>query len=214
MKKFTFFLAVLFSATFANAQITLEHTFDGWVTISTDLYGDIYHYIQSPYFYDMEPGDNSSTIKIVNLYDIEDFSLYKSVSIQMSGGYSVALVSRNILSTDGKVCFMLFSQYQDPESPGRYSFIYDEDGRQIATVKGDSPSLVKVNEKYILMTRDEIGDAHKTYIYSVPGNGEPSTDVVAPVSPKRSSARKIARDGQVLVETETSTYTMRGQEIK
>ena len=58
-----------------------------------------------------------------------------------------------------------------------------------------------------------MNDTTDLEIYSLPGNGEVSTEISAPSSPKR-SARKIARGGHVLVETETSTYTLQGAEVK
>ena len=46
MKKYTFIIAALFAAAFANAQITLEHTFngalDGVPMIDQDVFGDFY----------------------------------------------------------------------------------------------------------------------------------------------------------------------------
>lgn len=63
----------------------------------------------------------------------------------------------------------------------------------------------------IIKTYDDSGQNY-TYIYSLPGNGM-ATGISTPSSPKR-SARKIARDGQVLIETEANIYTMQGQEVK
>ena len=206
MKKFTFIIATLFVATFANAQINLLHTFNGWYTISTDCYGDIYHYVEAPYFYDRMPKVNNGEI-IVNLYNPEDFSLYKAITIPISSTYfSITSVSRNIYTQDNKVCFCLSDE-------SGCTIIYNEDAQQIATINGNNPSIVFVKGSYLLITRGLTNSENTTYVYSLPGNGEPSTDIVSPLSPKR-SARKIARDGQVLVETETNTYTMQGAEVK
>lgn len=213
MKKFTFFLAVLFSATFANAQITLEHTFNGWYSVSSDAYADQYNFIEAPYFYEIRLRTDTEKKVVVNLYDTEDFSLYKSIPISTTfdGGAIVTSVSKNIFTQDNKVCFCL---YEDDYENANETLVYNEDGIQIASLYGTNPCIVKIKGKYRLINRTPTGSGHITYIYSLPGNGEPSTDIVTPITPKRSSARKIARDGQVLVETETSTYTMRGQEIK
>ena len=85
----------------------------------------------------------------------------------------------------------------------------------IATVKGQTPSLVMVEDRYYLITHGytytEGGDKYYTNVYSVPGNGE--AQAISNPSPKR-NARKIAREGQVLVETENNTYTLQGQEVK
>ena len=71
--------------------------------------------------------------------------------------------------------------------------------------------LVKFNGNYKLVARTSYGSKGKTYIYSLPGNGE-TQDISTPISKR--SARKVAREGQVLVETENSTYTLQGQEVK
>jgi hypothetical protein len=116
-------------------------------------------------------------------------------------------VSKNILSTDNKVCFCITGDYNDHQS-----YIYNEDGQLISTIKGNGnipPVLLKINNRYLIVSREGYD---KTYIYSVPGNGEPQA-VSTPSSPKR-SARKIARDGQVLVQTDNNTYTLTGVEIK
>ena len=224
MKKSIFILAALLAATFANAQITLEKTLDGFYTISANYDEGIFdHYVQSPYFYNTQIQKNEPSVPhepiqgaprranasnkcVLNLYDVDDFSLYKTIEIENVTGSYVCLVSKNILSTDNKVCFCI---------PGGYgtnqSYIYNEDGQLVATINGDGnfpPSLLKVNDRYLLICRDY----EKTYIYSVPGNGEAQA-VSTPSSPKR-SARKIARDGQVLVQTDNNTYTLTGAEVK
>ncbi len=223
MKKSIFILATLFAATAAYAQITLEKTLDGFYTISANYAGDLYHYEQSPYIYNLQIETNSPSVPnestqgaprrayannkcVLNLYDVDDFSLYKTIEIENVTGSSVCLLSKNILSTDNKVCFCI-------TGGDEHSYIYNEDGQLIATINGDGnipPTLLKVNDRYLLICRDY----EKTYIYSVPGNGEAQAQAVStPSSPKR-SARKIARDGQVLVQTDNNTYTLTGAEVK
>lgn len=222
MKRYIFILATLFVATAAYAQITLEKTLDGFYTISANVAGDLYHYVQSPYFYNLQietntptnPNDptpgaprrsNANNKCVLNLYDVDDFSLYKTIEIDNVSGSTVCLVSRNILTTDNKVCFCI-------TGGDEHSYIYNEDGQLIATINGDGnipPSLLKVNDRYLLVSRQTYD---KTYIYSVPGNGEAQA-VSSPSSPKR-SACKIARDGQVLVQTDNNTYTLTGAEVK
>lgn len=226
-KKSIFILATLLVTTFANAQITLEHTFDGWFTISADMYGDLYNYVQSPYYYNVlvntksnnEPqpaspervknSKNESGVA-VELYDVDDYSLYKSIKINPETYVRVlSLVSRNILSTDNKVCFCLFD-----EGDGEESYIYNEDGELLATIKGTSPAILKVNDKYILISRYSKNDKQFTYIYSLPGNGDADTDLESPEAPRKASARKVARDGQVYIQSNAGTYTIQGREVK
>lgn len=148
---------------------------------------------------------NANNKCVINLYDVDDFSLYKTIEIENVTGSSVCLLSKNILSTDNKVCFCI-------TGGDEHSYIYNEDGQLIATINGDGnipPTLLKVNDRYLLISRDTY---EKTYIYSVPGNGEAQA-VSTPSSPKR-SARKVARDGQVIVQTDDNTYTLTGAEVK
>lgn len=205
MRKSIFIIAALFAATFANAQITLKKTLDGWYSVSADPYGDMYNYVQAPYFYNQILGVESNTC-VIYLYDVDDFSLYKTININSTINREsfICLVSKNILSVDNKVCFCISKNAQ--------SEIYNEDGVLISTINGSSPSLVWVNDRYLLLSRGYENGQDKTYIYSVPGNGETQA-ISTPSSPKR-NARKIAREGQVLVETENNTYTLQGQEVK
>lgn len=209
MKKSIFILAALLAATFANAQINLLHTFDGYISISMNIYGDQYNYIETSYFYECSPAINNGYATI-NLYNSEDFSLYKTVLVPAllvpaSGSYwYISAVSRNLFTQDNKVCFCLW----DADASPKNTYVYNEDAQQIAILNGGSPRVVSINGTYRLITSGE----GNTYIYSLPGNGE-STEISAPSSPKR-SARKIARDGQVLVETDTNTYTLQGAEVK
>lgn len=209
MKKSIFVIAALFAATFANAQITLLHTFESWATISVNPYADMYGYdIGAPYFYDMTIAQDG----IVKLYNIDDFSVYKAVQTPHVGSnFACYLVSRNILTTDNKVCFAISNEGDGTNN----IYIYNEDAQLIATVKGQTPSLVMVEDRYYLITHGytytEEGQKFYTNVYSVPGNGE--AQAIGNPSPKR-NARKIAREGQVLVETENNTYTLQGQEVK
>ena len=208
MKKSIFILAALFVATFANAQIELIHTFessDVFVTANNPdfnkSYIPQYGYIESPYFYEkVEKDDNC----FVNLYNKDDFSLYKAIPISAEHSRkNVCLTTRDILTTDGKVCFCMTN------SDG--GVILDEDGQQIATIKGRYPVLTRVNEKYILITV-EYNQGGKTYIYSVPGNGV-ATDQ-SEVSVPRRNTRKYINNDQVLIDSNDRTYTVQGQEVK
>lgn len=210
MKKSIFILAALFVATFANAQIELIHTFessDVFVTANNQdfnkSYIPQYGHIESPYFYEKAKKDDNY---FVNLYNKDDFSLYKSIPISAEHRWkNVCLTTRDILTTDGKVCFCLSG------SDGG-GVILDEDGQQIASIKGSYPVLTRVNEKYILITID-YNQGGKTYIYSVPGNGE-ATDASEVSAPRRNNARKYINNDQVLIDSNDRTYTVQGNEVK
>lgn len=208
MKKSIFILAALFAATFANAQITLLHTFNTGVYGSPEIYirGQVL-YTQSPYLFNFEADDNGNMT--INLFNTDDFSLYKTTNIHLNISMRFLLyhVSRNILTTDNKTCFIFTASYGSDKS-----YIYDEDGQLVETINGIDPEFYKVNDQYLLLTYLHSEEGSLTYVYSLPGNGE-AQEVSTPSSPKR-NARKVAREGRVLVETGNNTYTLQGQEVK
>ena len=212
MKKSIFILAAMFAATFANAQITLLHTFESWATISVNPYADMYGYdIVAPYFYEMSIPKEANGV--VTLYNTGDFSVYKAIQTPHVGSnLTCYLVSRNILTTDNKVCFAISNEGDGSNN----IYIYNEDAQLIATIKGQTPSLVMVEDRYYLITHGytyaEEGDKYYTCIYSVPGNGESGEDVSAPIVPRNS--RKVIKKDQVVVENADKTYTLQGQEVK
>lgn len=221
MKKFTFILAALFAATFANAQITLEHTFEGKVLIQTGAtdYTQVYTgFGNAPYYFSYKEFDLSMQVQ---LYDLDTYTLYKTVNhpLPTKTGSNfrncyIAYVTKDIFTTDGKVAFILMCRSEESDD---FCKVIDEDGNVVATL---NPGIAyvfvtKINDSYKLVAQDwdsNENPAH-TFIYSLPGNGEPNTNISTPSSPKR-SARKIARDGQVLIETDTNTYTLQGTEVK
>ncbi len=87
MKKSIFVLAVLFGATFANAQITLEHTFDGVYfckSMNQVAYNDetSVENVDFPFFYSYtNPGEGSSTDIQITLVNPFDYSTYKTVNL-------------------------------------------------------------------------------------------------------------------------------------
>ena len=83
MKKSIFMLAAMIAATFANAQITLLHTFEnqinfGWgiAILEGGRYGD--HGIVGNFIYE---GDED--LGIINIYNANDGSLYKTITKQV-----------------------------------------------------------------------------------------------------------------------------------
>ena len=208
MRKSIFILATIFAATTANAQITLEHTFVGEVSapsLTQDIIGD-YFVVK----------DRTNT---VNVYDAKDYSIIWTLPKQTGKKVNAWLFSSNIFSTDGKIaCVVKFSDEQINDNTKSHYYVYNEDNTIIADlgVAWDNEYIcfLKFSTGYKLLIEKVSTDySFTTEIYSLPGNGEPSTDIVSPSSPKR-SARKITRDGQVLVQTDTNTYTLTGTEVK
>ena len=208
MKKSIFVLAALLAATFANAQITLEHTFVGFVsapTLTQNIIGD--------YFVVKDKETNS-----INVYDGKDYSIVWTLPKPAGKKVDAWLFSSNIFSTDGKfACVVKFSDEQVNDNTKSHYYVYNEDNTIIADLgvawDNEYVCFLKFSTGYkLLMEKVSTDYSVTTEIYSLPGNGEAQA-VSSPSSPKR-SARKIARDGQVLVQTDNNTYTLTGAEVK
>lgn len=221
MKKSIFILAALFAATFANAQIYLEATFTGRFKEYWDVSDFYFDCGKLPIIY----GDT-----LTELYN-DDMTLYKTIRFAQSSAQTIKraptatkggpshgmyLFSRNIFTTDGKVAFIKWSSDKIE--------VYDEDKTLLATIPlaDESPDmgLFSVNGKWKLIIVESqwsevtYTSTYTTYVYALPGNGDAQA-YFSPSSPKRvSSARKIARDGKVLIESDNTTYTLTGTEVK
>ncbi len=208
MKKSIFILTALFAATFANAQITLLHIFESNVSVTVNPYASIYGYnIEAPYFYESDQDSNNEGL-ILNLYEKDDFSLYKSVHITNIGDCGFAeLVSRNIFTTDNKVCFTVTT------GDGKLC-IYNEDGQLVETLLeggyGYNSYIVSVDGKYLLIVSKSYGQGAR--IYSLPGNGE-AQDVETPSAPRK-SARKVLKKDQVYIESPDHIYDTQGKMVR
>lgn len=208
MKKSIFVLAALLAATFANAQITLEHTFVGFVsapTLTQNIIGD--------YFVVKDKETNS-----INVYDGKDYSIVWTLPKPAGKKVDAWLFSSNIFSTDGKfACVVKFSDEQVNDNTKSHYYVYNEDNTIIADLgvawDNEYVCFLKFTTGYkLLMEKVSTDYSFTTEIYSLPGNGKTQA-ISTPSSPKR-SARKIARDGQVLVQTDNNTYTLTGAEAK
>lgn len=235
MKRFTFILAALFAATFANAQITLEHTFESNNTFcrpaasseyegSHHAAGDLQIVTDLPcsFFYEEERVSNGIH---VNFFNVHDYTLYKSIDLTSYG--TVGPYEDECL-----VCGIAASAYDIYAVNKLAGLIHiyaqgykviDEDKNtllEIPTEKNNRSfyriDIIKMGGNWYLIAYWNNESSYLTEVYSLPGDGsEPqiTNSVSTPSSPMR-SARKIARDGQVLIETETNTYSLQGAEVK
>ena len=105
MKKSIFIFAALFAATFVNAQITLEHTFEGYIcgmpfpaqTDQSDfvvVYGDLLVF----YVGEKESGD-------IKIYDAKDYSYLGSAAYK--DNMSTIFITRNYFTTDNRVILLI-----------------------------------------------------------------------------------------------------------
>ena len=233
MKKSIFIFAALFAATFANAQITLERSLPVEDATAEFMYlpCSVINCLQKQYnhsrfqipselpcpFYFKTTAKNIQNITFINP---NDFSVYKTLdlsSYNLSSIYDqICAISYNVFAVD-KIALVI------QERPTYDFLIIDEDGIILQrihnyTQKASYLVIEKMNDqwKLIVPTTDENGKMATVDIYSFPGDGsvpQAAQAVSTPSSPKR-SARKIARDGQVLVQTDNNTYTLTGTEVK
>ena len=164
-----------------NAQINLEHTFDGLVThygsgglIGNNTGVNLYGYTKN----------SSNQVLFYN----EDYSLYKTITITPPTGYnnsSISFVSKNLFNSDDKIEFIIaFINPNALQQGGDYntyysSKIYNEDGNLIkdfGTSYQIIPSgIVNISNgqfkllihRYVYNTNSII--ITSTEIYSLPG---------------------------------------------
>ena len=170
MKKTIFCLwatvTVLLFAQTTNAQITLEHTFEG----------DVYFAGQSFSVADLIGGDAGVFVcqkgNNINLYNT-DYSLYKSIDIIPPTGYyvyNIHCVTKKLFNDDNKIEFMVWLFPAD--GMGRKFVLYNEDATLLKDFGPNSDNfwIYKVNEQYKLVMWKYDEDWHRTTeIYSLPG---------------------------------------------
>lgn len=213
MRKITFILAALFAANFANAQITLEHTFEGNVQPQTYSFPDF----ENTYFIQQ----NTAEQKVI-IYNT-DFTLYKTANISLPDGYNfntIMLSLYNIFSPN-KLGFVVSAIKPGNQNTQLWFGVFDEDGvllKDLGYAYSNSFMLCEINNTFYLLvskmsinTTDYTTSYEKTDVYSLPGNGDAQT--LNSLHLQKHFARKIIRDNQMLIETETNTYTLRGEEI-
>jgi len=217
MKKFTIIFAALFAANMVSAQITLEHTFN--------------YNLRAPHAVMDENGETIGDV--LAYYDNETLVCIDALScdeiarITIPGMKRYDMIAKNIYSNDGLIGFLA----RDTEGKGAYgnAYIYNQNGIKLADL-GECyfVSMVKLSSGYKLVVyryeeklvgKDEYENPiysaqYSTDIYSLPGTGDSSVDVMSPVSPRRSSTRKYLHNDQVLIENADHTYTLTGQELK
>ena len=221
MKRLLLFVLLL-SAVFANAQITLLHTFEednasafsptivedvGVYCIMTDSIDDIHHY-QTFYFYDSE------------------FNLYWTRQFEFEGQYSFIsrfIPTRHLIDSDDGLEFIVVETSWIYPSSIIHSYIMEEDGTMIydfANGDNDDFEFRLVNNQIRLFRRvgTNAGDDMYLEIYSVGGNYSANefhlvANPVAYPNPARSNVSLPYE----LADGETATmsiYNLNGQLIE
>lgn len=217
MKKILLVIAVVISATVANAQI--KKVWSGPIVMfgSEVQVADFHQSLIGNYFMTSRgAGDTYGDTYYYDIIDASSLSIVKTftfiVGSQESwfgikdGEEGPYYMSKGIFSADGKwACFVYLGE--------GISQIRNEDGTVLETFE-DHPcniNVTKTGDSYKLLVP---ADGYNVYdIYSLPGN-DMTQNLVATPLPKNMTARKIVQNGQVLVETEKNTYNLQGQEIR
>lgn len=225
MKKKLLIIAVMISATVANAQI--KKVWTGWIeqlgsgvqVLECNSMSLIGNYIMTgresgdTYYYDIMDASSLSIAKTFtedsqnNLFNIKERE------------YGPFYMSKGIFSTDDKwACIVFSGEFESEEGYRFYSDleIRNEDGTTLATIPWNTEArwgvkLMKTRDSYKLLVRSNDGTTYD--IYSLPGN-DLTQDLVATPLPKNMTARKIVQNGQVLVETENNTYNIQGHKLR
>ena len=152
MKKLVYAVSaiILYFSQVVNAQITLDHTFDEYVTYNSDV--DLYVPLYT--------NNNSNNIELYNT----DYSLYKNILITPPEGYKLFTTSfayltpsRKFFNNDYKIEFFVMFQTETPLADYNNNYIlklYNEDGTVLKDF-GNSysilyPSFHIVNNQYRL----------------------------------------------------------------
>jgi len=178
MKKIKIILTCMISVSIllfsqrTNAQINLEHTFEGYVPFAGQL-------LISPDSYEFA-GDAEVFIRAnlennqIKLYNT-DYSLYKNIDIIPPTGYkwgNVYFFTKKLFNNDDKIEFMAHF-FEDGGVGGAKLLLYNEDGTIIkdfgVTVDGTWFLIYKINEQFKLILYKTLTGQNATEIYSLPG---------------------------------------------
>lgn len=213
MKKTIFILAALFTATFANAQITKVGEVAGQLAVYTNAMT-----VGNVLYSKVKQGSRVS-IKLYNLSGafIQEYKTININKVAEENEFQIEHLSRNYFTTDGKICF-LYHEYSGsyPNFVVEKCQIIDEDGNVVYNIAEkpfyEGSAIYNIGDTYYLVLNGLL-PTEKSYIYALPGNGDSAQDIVFPSAPHK-SARKILNNDQVYIENADHTYTLTGQQVK
>ena len=217
MKKSIFILAALLAATFANAQITLEHT----ITVPLDEY-----HISFPNLDGHEsPGFNligdimefrSRTSGEMSILDLHTYST--TVLPKIANG-EIWYIAKNYFTLDNRICFIVWTSNESLSETDNHEhlYLYDQNGVLIQDLGSgrwcNCGLFPLINGQYMFyLGRSHMNGTTDIELYSLPGNGE-ATDVDEVSAPQRNT-RKYLHNDQVLIDSNEQTYNMKGQVVR
>ena len=182
MKKILLGLVMLLTTATMNAQIELEHTFNG-IMMGLGL--------------DLDLDCHMTLIGMDDMYVVTEYDDYTTYVYNEEGELRLQcsyrevcgmVIARNVMTTDNTICYVKSVKIAE----GKWSIIIlNERGELVKEFAEeiDKVAVRKVGNKYKLIcayTRN-YGD-EKTYVYSLPGNGEATTSVQnVPAKAKRNA---------------------------
>ena len=232
MKKILLGLVMLLTATATtNAQVKLECVLEGY---DFGPNNDIYHQIDLIGVDDLFLLRNSE--EGYCLLDVEGnlhTTLSKTVNDNDICRYDLIAITRNIFTTDGKICRLVIAYSTERNGAGSLLalglYIIDADGNIIQKLTFDQNQfegqdedvvLIKVANQYKLLIYEHKDREKAVYVYSCPGNGETTTSVEnVPAKVKRNAFPNPATDVVTLPydangATSMKIYDMQGKLVE
>ena len=213
MKKSIFIFAALFAATCANAQITLDTTLTGLLLPACDLADGNMCLPDENIIYNQE-SVNQSTI---NIYDASTYHLESTLHCPVD--LHILFFAKNLFTANDTYAMIC---YGSDTIGGWYYRIYDELGQTVLLDMGyinlykKSPyTIFKTPTGYKLASygANEAGDNYVTRIYALPGIRS-TVDINEVSIPRNNNGRKYLRNDQVLIDANSHTYTITGQQVR
>ena len=211
MKKILLGLIMLATVATMNAQIELEHVFEGrmylqyrsyWQQVGMDDYYVIFDDNGSRYVYN---------INMELVFSAKDFT---------------NIFAKNVFTTDGRICYLAYVENAAGVNYLNDAIIFDTDGNIIKTILNvytePYPFLLKMRDGYklIVYIKNLVTNNYETHIYSCPGNGETATNVQnVPAKVKRNAYPNPATDLVTLPydangATSMKIYDMQGKLVE
>jgi hypothetical protein len=158
-----FFLWMAITMVDTYSQITLDHTYTGWASVTNlAVSGYKYHVLDS----------QAKTLKLYNT----NHSLWKTINLSVPAGYTLMTnvynVSENLFSLDGTVCFS-YSYYITTPSYIVETKVIKENGTVLLTVPGATYAYaneVDGESKLFAYITDYTSSTYTTKVYDLPGD--------------------------------------------
>lgn len=231
MKKSIFILAALFAATMLNAQITLEHTFEGEISFSDNIewYDSYGNFIRA--------NQNEDNGQLIRLYNADDYSLIGEIPGNYYDGninHDVDKFTQGIYTTSNVIAYLYVERSFDYFDSSAWTntdthiWIKDMNGNIIAdlgycqSLEGSDIYRMPQGQFKLVLKKSFVeyteGEIYPNYhriseIYSLPGSGIDQGFSDAPLM-RHKNTRKYLHNDQVRIENADHIYTLSGQEVK